>query len=304
MTERIRPAHVLPVPKWTLIIHVVQAVFAVIILGLDAYGIKYIAYKALIFSLVVSLCTLAVCAYLLVSQLFLHKIYNMYVVLAVHAWMLLFWVIDLGLVANLAQTWADPLCGYYGSYGYNCSGYTYTWTYYAKRDTTTTGSYYGALVAGSLFAALEFGTWVATTIITVIFMNRHRTNAINAQAAHPPPQYAAGNNQAVPMEKYNQTGVPQQQQAYQQPYSAAPTPQQSYAQPVQGQFPQQPVAFQQDPVNRTNTVSPVSQAGYMGNASELSSPQHTGNYNPNVSELSTTHNTGHYDPNVSELSTR
>jgi hypothetical protein len=53
MTERTRPAHVLAVPQWTLIIHIVQAVVAIIILGLDAYGIRWIAYNALIFSLVV-----------------------------------------------------------------------------------------------------------------------------------------------------------------------------------------------------------------------------------------------------------
>jgi hypothetical protein len=47
-----RPDNVLSVPRWTVIIHGVQAVFAIIILGLDAYGIRWIAYNALIFSLV------------------------------------------------------------------------------------------------------------------------------------------------------------------------------------------------------------------------------------------------------------
>lgn len=47
-----RPAHVLAVPKWTVIVHGAQMLLAVIILGLDAYGIRWIAYNALIFSLV------------------------------------------------------------------------------------------------------------------------------------------------------------------------------------------------------------------------------------------------------------
>ena len=47
------PPHVLRVPKWVLAIYAVQAVFAIIVLGLDAYGIRWIAYNALIFSLVV-----------------------------------------------------------------------------------------------------------------------------------------------------------------------------------------------------------------------------------------------------------
>jgi hypothetical protein len=42
----------LPLPRWTLAIHCVQILFAIIILGLDAYGIRWFAYNALIFSLV------------------------------------------------------------------------------------------------------------------------------------------------------------------------------------------------------------------------------------------------------------
>jgi hypothetical protein len=46
------PPNVIRVPRWTLALHVIQFVFAIIILGLDAYGIKWIPYNALIFSLV------------------------------------------------------------------------------------------------------------------------------------------------------------------------------------------------------------------------------------------------------------
>jgi hypothetical protein len=254
---------------------------------------------------------MATCAYLLVSQLFLHQIYNMYVALGAHALMLLFWIVDLGLVANLARIWGGSTCVYYYGYGYSCD-YSYSYSYsYSKRDEyTTVGAYRGALIAGALFAAIEFASWIASAVILTMHMNKHRSNAAATNAQHAPPQYAENtvnghNNQAVPMEKFSQTAVPQQQYQ-QQPYSAAPTPQPTYAQPVQGQYTQQPqpVTYQPEPVNRTNTVSPVSHVGGYGNASELSTPQHTGNYNPNVSELSTTHNTGHYDPNVSELSSK
>lgn len=47
-----RPSHVLPVPRWTLIIHGAQMVLAIVILGLDAYGIRWFPYNVLIFSLV------------------------------------------------------------------------------------------------------------------------------------------------------------------------------------------------------------------------------------------------------------
>lgn len=51
------PPNVIRVPRWTLALHAVQFVFAIVILGLSAYGISYIAYNALIFSLVVVRCS-------------------------------------------------------------------------------------------------------------------------------------------------------------------------------------------------------------------------------------------------------
>lgn len=63
------------------------------------------------------LCTMAVGAYLIVSQTILPKMYNVYIALAVHIWLLIFWVVDLGLVANLAAMWGrGDYCftSYYG----------------------------------------------------------------------------------------------------------------------------------------------------------------------------------------------
>ena len=53
MTERVVPAHVLAVPRWTLIIHIVQAALAIVILGLSAYGVHWFAYPALSYALAV-----------------------------------------------------------------------------------------------------------------------------------------------------------------------------------------------------------------------------------------------------------
>lgn len=46
------PSDVLPLPRWTIIIHVAQFLLAVAVLGLSAYGVHYIPYNALIFALV------------------------------------------------------------------------------------------------------------------------------------------------------------------------------------------------------------------------------------------------------------
>ncbi|KAF2867920.1 hypothetical protein BDV95DRAFT_597678 [Massariosphaeria phaeospora] len=333
MSERARPAHVLPVPQWTLIIHAVQLLFAIIVLGLAAYGVSLIPYNALIFSLVVCIVTLGIAAYMVATQLFLHALYNMYIALAGHALMIIFWIVNLGLTANLAKLWSAPVCDYYWGYSY-C----------VYDDGFQT--YYGALAASAFFCGAQFALWVLSTIILVIYINKHRTNGIAATTQPhqaPPPQYTNDNGQAVPMEKYNHNAVPAPApqpgvHQPQQPYSTTQTPQPHYAQPVpqqpHGQYPppQTMLNYQQDPVPRTDTVSPVSHAGgytparehtselgsqhqhqqqhqsstqhYNSNVSELSSPQQSGNYNPNVSELSSPQHAGSYNPNVSELSTR
>jgi len=111
------------------------------------------------------------------------------------------------------------------------------------------------------------------------------------------------------MEKYNQTAAPAQGQYTPQPQYASPQPQ--HAQP---HFTGAPYA--QDPVQRQDTVSPVSHAaGYTHNpsvsgVSGVSSPQHTGQqYSPvpqqpqqqaypqHAAEV----HTDPYNPNVPEL---
>jgi len=96
---------------------------------------------------------MGVVAYLVASQLFVHKLYNVYVAMALHVWLLVFWVVDLGLVANLARMWGDGQRCYYS--GYYSGYYCYYKRDLAKRDDTTYGAYYGALAAGAVFAAVQ-----------------------------------------------------------------------------------------------------------------------------------------------------
>ncbi|KAF2659330.1 hypothetical protein K491DRAFT_712849 [Lophiostoma macrostomum CBS 122681] len=298
-----RPAHVLTVPRWTSVIYGLQILLAIIILGLDAYGIHWIPYDALIFSLVAALVTMLVSGYILLTSLSLHNLYNMYVVLALHILMIIFWIVDMGLVANLARIWAGPECSYSYYYGYYC-------TYgkkrslplsFDKRDTTTFSAYYRALAAGAFFGSCQFVLWVLTTVLTIIHLNKHRSGQVPS-ASNPPAYVEHGHaGQGVPLESkfaHNVQTQPQpQQNPYQQQpqqvYSAVSTPQHQPAQPVYGQQQQSPYnTYPQDPINRGQTISPVTQqhTGYSntGTVSELSTPQHTGApYNPNVSELST-----------------
>ncbi|OAG10744.1 uncharacterized protein CC84DRAFT_1161604 [Paraphaeosphaeria sporulosa] len=295
------------VPRWTVAVHAVQILFAIIILGFDAYGIKYIAYNALIFSLVVCLCTMAVGAYMIVSQTILPKMYNVYVALAVHVWLLIFWLVDLGLVANLAAMWGRGDYCFTTSYGFG-STYCYTKRDLIKRDYTTFGAYYGVLTAGAIFAAIQLVTWALTGVLLVLAWNKNRTAGTSANP-NVPPQYQ-NNGQAVPMEKYDQPAAPTPGQQYGTPQPQFASPQPQYAQPAQPQFTGAPYA--QDPVQRQDTVSPVSHAGgYAHNpsVSGVSSPQHTGQpaYPPTPQQQAYPQNaaevhTDPYNPNVPELS--
>jgi len=271
---------VLPLPRWTLIVHAIMILVSVIVLGLSAYGVHYISYNALIFALVTAILTMGISAYVICSTLFLQNLYNGFVVLGLHILMVIFWVTELGLVANLARIWSS-------SYGYSYSyGYDYDWDWSYKRslgkraeEGTTYEAYRGALIAGALFGAVNFVLWIVSTVFVIIYLNKSRSHAGTTTAPHAPtggaPTY--GGNQAIPVEQKYDQSVPAPQQHYtQQPVYGQ---QQQQQQQPYGQYPQ-------DPVHREQTISPVSQGGYAAAPhSELGNNQP---YNPNVSELSYT----------------
>jgi hypothetical protein len=94
------------------------------------------------------------CVYIIGATLWLQALYNAYVVLALHILMVIFWIADLGLVANLARLWSDS--GYYYDYYYTYYDYDYWKRSLQKRDgMTTVGAYRGALIAGALFGAVQ-----------------------------------------------------------------------------------------------------------------------------------------------------
>jgi hypothetical protein len=146
-----QPANVLPLPRWTLIVHAVQLVLAVIVLGLAAYGVSLIAYYALIFSIVCCLLTFPICGYILGTTLFAPNLYNGMIVFMLHCLMALLWLINMGLTANLARLWGDIMNTCYSAF----SG-TRIYTSCVSDYITIDGkSLRGTLIAGALFAAAE-----------------------------------------------------------------------------------------------------------------------------------------------------
>lgn len=251
------------------------------------------------------------------TSLFIHKVYNRFIVLGAHILMVILWLVDLGVVANLARIWASPNCYYSYAYGgYNC--------FYGKKrglesnafekrdDRTTIKTYRNVLIVGALLVLSSCkltesvgcvydspcisALWVFSAVIVIQHLNKHNTDS-----SHSAPVFTGGNNdQAVPMEQtVGQTAPMQPQSVYPpaQQYPVGMPPQSQYSSPMaqpQGEYQHQQTQYLSspyghDPVSRTHTVSPVSQSNtYVPsqNASELGTQQHIGGYDPNVSELS------------------
>lgn len=84
---------------------------------------------------------------MIATRTFLAKFDNIWVSLGLHAWMLVFWVVNLGLTASLAHEW-NPQCSYAPESDKICSSYV------AKRDTTFR-TYFGALVGSAVLIGLQ-----------------------------------------------------------------------------------------------------------------------------------------------------
>ena len=71
-------------------------------------------------------------------------------------WMLVFWIIALGLLASLAEHWQQPQCTYSFASGYECTSLPKKRPKIPhKRDTTTYTAYSAALIAGTVFSSFE-----------------------------------------------------------------------------------------------------------------------------------------------------
>lgn len=97
---------------------------------------------------------MGICIYIMATTLFLQKLYNAYLVAGLHVLMIIFWIVDLGLVANLARIWSGE--GYGVAWCYGCVKRDLSAI--EKRDTTYQ-SYYGVLAAGAFFGAVELYVW-------------------------------------------------------------------------------------------------------------------------------------------------
>ncbi|KAJ8105011.1 hypothetical protein OPT61_g10438 [Boeremia exigua] len=167
----------------SIIAHVAQILLAIVVLGLAAYGVDYISYNVLIYSVAVCACSLIVSSWMIASKTVLAKFDNIWVSMGLHAWMLVFWIANLGLTANLAKEWS-PQCSYAEETDKICS------TYVTKRDTTFR-TYYGALIASAVLIGLQVLLWIGTTTLLALDLKRRRATVSPAPSGGPTPRFSA-----------------------------------------------------------------------------------------------------------------
>ena len=92
-------------------------------------------------------CSLLVSTWMIASKTVVRKYDNRWVSVGLHAWMNVFWIVNLGLTASLAKEWS-PQCSLDESADKICS------TYLTKRDTTFK-VYFGALIGSASLIGLQ-----------------------------------------------------------------------------------------------------------------------------------------------------
>ncbi|CBX95066.1 predicted protein [Plenodomus lingam JN3] len=175
-----------------LLLHAAQLVLAIILMGLGAYNIHFVAYQVLAVCLVIDICTILIATYLIICRIRCSKLCRHYSSLLLQVCMLVASVIALGLLASLAQYWKQPECTYRFKSGYQCSPYgkrdlRIQW----KRDTTSYVTYSGALITGSVLSASE-----ATSIA---FFDKWADLRPTSQTNKSPPPQVQHTEQAMPL---------------------------------------------------------------------------------------------------------
>jgi len=92
-------------------------------------------------------CSLLVSTWMIASKTVVRKYDNKWVSVGLHAWMNMFWIVNLGLTASLAKEWS-PQCSLDEMADKICS------TYVTKRDTTFK-VYFGALVGSASLIGVQ-----------------------------------------------------------------------------------------------------------------------------------------------------
>lgn len=247
-----RSSHVIPLPKWVLFVRGFQLLLAVIVMGVSAYGIYWVAFNSWCFALFTALATMIIVLYAILTN---HVAacaggYNYWALLALEIFGVLFWLSSMAALAATRAAFVFP------TEINGCVNYGYGGVCYKKRDiiekrAVATYGYLDMMSATAGLSAIEMLLFITT--LTVFSIHLRRTRSSNKHApindkleAHPmnPVAYEQSQQYSAP----HQYGAPQynQQQPYDPPQQTYP--QQPAPQPYQGievnQAPYAPVSGQ------------------------------------------------------------
>jgi len=204
----------LATPKFLIFLRIAQFALAIILLGLTAYGVTFIAFDGDSLMLFTSLATMIIVGYILASEMLVTGLYNYWAILGLDIFAMIFWLISFALLAS--EVAAFSIIDYcYGYYCYKKRDFSDL----SKRATTNPHTYRNAMAAASGLGALEFILFIITLVFTALALHRHRLNGGHCM----PGRMGTGPNTTAA-----KTDVELQQQQHNGQYQQ---------QPVQGGYP-------------------------------------------------------------------
>ncbi|KAG9242779.1 hypothetical protein BJ878DRAFT_154057 [Calycina marina] len=220
--------HVVTLPKWIFVIRIIQAVLAIVVLGLSAYGIYWVPYNSWCFALFVSLATLIVVGYNLLTTHVApcRPAYNYWAVLGLDIFMIVFWLSSMGALAATRAAFIYPAT-INGCYNDGYGGVCFKRSVLGKRDVASYG-YLSMMSASAGISALEMILFIIVLVVFSIALRKHR-----AEKSHTAPVTNAKlETQSVPMNPVQHQQQPTYAAQPQQPYAPQPySPAQPYVSP-------------------------------------------------------------------------
>lgn len=226
--------HILPLSKAVFGLKIAQLVIAVVILGLAAYGVTFVAFDGDSLSLFMALATMIITVYYIVATTALTVAYNYWAILALDIFAIVFWLISFALLGS-------EIAVYGWGYSYSSSSSSYCYAGYCikkrdvgieKRATTNYYTYRNAMAAAAGLGGLEFILFIITLVFTSIALHRHRKagghcmpNSVNTGGP------VTHEQKDVELQGQGQYAPQAQQTQPQQPYYP---PQQQQQQPTHG----------------------------------------------------------------------
>ncbi|KAF2725274.1 hypothetical protein K431DRAFT_290952 [Polychaeton citri CBS 116435] len=175
--------HMITLPKWIWIVKIVQAVLAVIVLALSAYGVHYIPYSGYCYSIFTPLT---------IGQTLYTGIILTYYFVTLHAWnagynWIAMLILEIFAVIFWLSTWASLAVVYVAASADSTYSYSYYDYYYKlrKRDSTSWSAYLGVAIGAAVISAIQWVLFIVTLVILSIHIHRHRKAGMPMKAGGP-----------------------------------------------------------------------------------------------------------------------